>query len=55
MDEEEVQKEFEALVRPLIDFLNRKGHPHMRIIIDTTSAQIVEGVRCFHTEDYLRD
>lgn len=55
MDKEEVQKEFEALTRPLIDFLNREGHPHMSIIVDTTGAEMVEGVRCFKTEDYLRD
>lgn len=49
------QAEFERLARPLIEFLNREGHPHMRIIINVTGAEMVEGVRGVFTEDYLRD
>jgi len=50
-----VQEEFERLARPLIDFLNREGNPHTHIILDVNSAEMAEGVRCFKTEDYLRD
>lgn len=51
----ESRAEFEALARPLIKFLNDHGHPHMRIIIDNQSAEVVEGVAAFTTREYWRD
>lgn len=45
--------EFEELVRPLIKYLAENHNPHTSIIITNTSAEIVEGKLCFHTEDYL--
>lgn len=52
---EEKRQEFEALARPLIKFLNDNTHPHCSIHIDTTSAELVEGVSAFHTKDYILD
>jgi len=46
---------FEELVEPLMDFLNETGHPHMKIIIDSTCAEIVEGCAMYRTEAFLRD
>lgn len=51
----ERQEEFEALSRRLIEWLNKNAHPHAMIIIDQTSAEIVEGVRSFCTEEYIQD
>jgi len=52
---EQKRKEFEELSRPLIKWLNDNMHPHATIIIDTTHAELVEGVCAFTTEDYLKD
>jgi len=37
----------EELSRLLIEFLNRNYHPHAKIIIETDSAEIVEGTKGF--------
>lgn len=47
--------EFEALTRPLIQWLNDNHHPHTTIIIDPTSASLWEGMLAYTTADYLHD
>jgi len=54
MNEEKI-KEFEALAKPLIKYLNDNHNPHAQIIIDSTSAEVVEGQYCINTKEYLRD
>jgi len=48
-------KEFEAVVRPVIKFLNDNYYPHCTVIIDSMRAELVEGVCGFVTEDYSKD
>lgn len=48
-------EEFEELSKPLIKFLNDTFNPHTKIIIDTTSAEIVSGECAFYTEEYVKD
>lgn len=38
------KKEFYEKAEALIDFIREHGHPHMSIIIDSNSAELVEGV-----------
>lgn len=52
---EEQMKEFETVARPIIKWLNDNCHPHTTIIITPTCAEIMEGVGCLPTNDYLRD
>ena len=52
---EEQRQEFKELTDPLIKYLNDNHHPHMKIIIDPSSAEIVEGVNCHRTEEHWRD
>ena len=49
-------KEFEEVARPLIKFLNDNCHPHVSVIITTTSAELLEGV-CSTGQimDYVHD
>lgn len=47
--------EFEKLSRPLIKWLNDNCHPHTSILIDTLSAEVLEGIAAIHTKDYLPD
>lgn len=49
------RKEFEALAKPLIKFLNDNWHPHTKIIIDSTTAEIVTGEMSIYTEEFLKD
>lgn len=53
---EEQQAEFEALTRPLLKFLNDNCHPHVSVIVTTTTAELLEGV-CSIGEvfDYVPD
>jgi hypothetical protein len=50
-----ISKKFEEVARPLIDFINENYHPHVTVIVDSTHAEILEGISAFTTEDYLRD
>ena len=54
MDEEK-RKEFEALAKPLIKFLNDNTNPHTKIIIDCTSGEIVSGETAFYTKEFIKD
>ena len=47
--------DFEGMARPLMEWLNKVGHPHMKIIIDCTHAEIVEGLNAFTTMEYVPD
>lgn len=51
----EKRKEFEAVVEPVIKFLNDHGHPHMTVIIDSTYAELVEGLLSHKTVEFIRD
>lgn len=49
-------KSFEHAARPLIEWLNENGHPHNTIIVTTTSAELLEGVKSTgEVLDYLKD
>lgn len=52
---DEKQKEFEAVVRPLMKWLAENHHPHTKIIIESSCAEMVEGVKVISTDEYLID
>ena len=52
---EQQRKEFEAITRPVIAWLNANCHPHVTVVIETTSAVLSEGTIAYTTNDYLRD
>lgn len=47
--------EFEALAKPLIKWINANKNPHTKIIIDSMSAEVVDGCAGFHTDEYIKD
>lgn len=49
------KKEFEALAKPLIKFICEKGNPHMSIIINCTTAELVSGECSVVTEEFILD
>lgn len=52
---EKQRAEFEALTRPLMQWLNTNGHPHMSILVTTDRAEVSEGVCAFATDEYVLD
>lgn len=54
MTEQQLQ-EFEAITRPVIEWLNANCHPHVTVTIDPTRAVLSEGTFAYTTLDYLRD
>lgn len=52
---EQERQAFEAVTRPVIEWLNKNCHPHVTVVIDTTSAELSEGVWSIRTNDYIRD
>ena len=49
------REDFETASKPLIKFLNDNCHPHVTVIVDTTSAELLEGIESIGTEEYLKD
>lgn len=49
-------KEFQAIVRPLIKWLNDNYHPHVTVIVTPTNAELVEGLKSTGPiMDYVKD
>ncbi len=49
------RKEFEALADAMIKYLNDNHNLNTKIIIDSSSAEIVSGVRSYLTERHWKD
>ena len=45
--DKEKQKEFERAAKPLIEFLRKNFHPHVAVIVDTCSVELLEGICSF--------
>lgn len=53
---EREQKEFNEACRPLIKYLAENHHPHIKVIVHSTGAEMLEGVKTSaEILDYLRD
>jgi len=46
---------FEAAARPLIQWLAENMHPHATAIVNSNSAELVEGLHAVKTDEYLQD
>ncbi len=46
---------FEDVVKPVIKWLNENANPHTSVNIDVTSAQLLTGEICIHTEGFIND
>jgi len=51
----EDREEFNVLADKLIEFLCKRCHPHTTIVVDSTNAQLFEGISSYNTEKHLRD
>lgn len=52
---EDRNQELEAAAKPLIKYLSENYHPHVKCIVDATSAEILEGLVAVNTREFLRD
>ena len=48
MTNEQVEDEFYAITEKVMQYLKNNHHPHTRIIIDSDTAELVEGVMNNH-------
>lgn len=51
---EQERREFEAVTRPVIEWLNKNCHPHVSVVIEPTRAELLESVASYPTNDYVR-
>ena len=51
----EEEKTFEEVVKPIMEWLAKNKHPHTSIIIEATHAELVEGVECVATDEFVQD
>jgi len=50
------REEFETVSKPLIKWLNENCHPHVSVIITTTSSELLEGMASTGPiMDYVKD
>lgn len=52
---EVIKQDFIKVVEPVIKWLNENCHPHNYIMIDSTTAELLEGQLAHKTEDFLKD
>lgn len=51
----EIEISFDDAVRPAIKWISENHHPHTKIIIDSTSAELFEGLKNYLTDEFLKD
>lgn len=49
------RQEFEAVTRPVIEWLNANCNPHVTVVIDPTGAELSEVVIAYTADDFLSD
>lgn len=52
---DEQRKEFEAVVKPVMKFLNEHFHPHVMVTIDPSRAELLEGQCATVTDEFVKD
>ena len=52
LTKEETER-FDNAARPLIQYLAENHHPHMKVIVDCSSAEILESSRRYITDKFI--
>lgn len=50
----EQRSEFEKITKPLIKYLAENYHPHIKIIVDYSSAEILESSSRVVTDEFIK-
>lgn len=53
--EEEKDEKFEKAAEPMIKYLAENHHPHMQVLIDSTSAILLEQEKIYTNSSYVVD
>lgn len=48
-------KTFEDACKPLIKWLCENQHPHTHVILTSNRAELVEGLQCYTTDEFIVD
>ena len=48
-------QEFLDAAKPLIKYLNDRGNPHSKVIVDVGSAELLNGCMTSKTEEFYHD
>lgn len=51
----EKQQQFEEAAKPLLKYLSENHHPHTKVIVTSSSAELVESEMVFNTDEFLTD
>lgn len=49
------QPDFEAVIKPVIKYLAENHHPHTKIMIDSNTAELLEGQKTVVTDEFIVD
>lgn len=50
-----IKSDFEVAVEQVMKYLADNHHPHTKVIIDSDSAELVEGIRTHRTDEFVKD
>lgn len=48
-------QDMQKVVEPVMEWLSKNCHPHVKIVIGSGSAEVVEGVATYKTDKYILD
>ena len=51
---EDKKAEFIAIAEKMMKFINENGHPHMSAVITSNCAELVEGVVCHVSDEFVK-
>lgn len=46
---------FEDLAKPLVKWLNENCHPHVKAVVESDGAELLEGVCRVKIEEFIKD
>lgn len=52
---EKRHKAFEDAAKPLIQFINEHGNPHMIVVVENDRAESFSGEQVFNTTEFIKD
>ncbi len=52
---EELELSFQQAAKPMLEWLNKNTDPHATVIINSTNAELMQGIISFVTFDFVKD
>ena len=48
-------EQFKSAVESVMQYLSENHHPHTKVIIDSDSAELIEGIATHRTDKFIKD